>query len=142
MRLVLVDYTYLYICIYFLPLPVLHLFCRWSCTTSWVRTTSPSTRSSSPAPCWELTIISQSLTTCQLQVRKQIDLQVQFKNCYLMIFLDKINACFTEYLNYEDTKFSKSRGTGVFGHQAKETGIPADIFRFYLLFVRPESQVS
>lgn len=48
----------------------------------------------------------------------------------------------TEYLNYEDTKFSKSRGTGVFGHQAKETGIPADIFRFYLLFVRPESQDS
>ncbi|XP_048727649.2 methionine--tRNA ligase, cytoplasmic-like [Ostrea edulis] len=48
----------------------------------------------------------------------------------------------TEYLNYEDTKFSKSRGTGVFGHQAKETGIPADVFRFYLLYVRPESQDS
>ncbi|XP_022343888.2 methionine--tRNA ligase, cytoplasmic-like [Crassostrea virginica] len=48
----------------------------------------------------------------------------------------------TEYLNYEDTKFSKSRGTGVFGHQARETGIPADIFRFYLLYVRPESQDS
>lgn len=47
-----------------------------------------------------------------------------------------------EYLNYEDTKFSKSRGTGVFGHQARETGIPADIFRFYLLYVRPESQAS
>ncbi|XP_050404697.1 methionine--tRNA ligase, cytoplasmic isoform X2 [Patella vulgata] len=46
----------------------------------------------------------------------------------------------TEYLNYEDTKFSKSRGTGVFGNNAKDTGIPADIFRFYLLFVRPESQ--
>lgn len=57
-------------------------------------------------------------------------------------FVDKFSACFTEYLNYEDTKFSKSRGTGVFGHQAKDTGIPADIFRFYLLFVRPESQVS
>ncbi|XP_062603624.1 methionine--tRNA ligase, cytoplasmic-like isoform X3 [Saccostrea cucullata] len=48
----------------------------------------------------------------------------------------------TEYLNYEDTKFSKSRGTGVFGHMAKETGIPADVFRFYLLYVRPESQDS
>ena len=47
----------------------------------------------------------------------------------------------TEYLNYEDTKFSKSRGSGVFGDQARETGIPADIYRFYLLFVRPESQV-
>ncbi|XP_059151234.1 methionine--tRNA ligase, cytoplasmic-like [Physella acuta] len=46
----------------------------------------------------------------------------------------------TEYLNYEDTKFSKSRNTGVFGDQAETTGIPADVFRFYLLYVRPESQ--
>ncbi|XP_019636662.1 PREDICTED: methionine--tRNA ligase, cytoplasmic-like [Branchiostoma belcheri] len=48
----------------------------------------------------------------------------------------------TEYLNYEDGKFSKSRGVGVFGNNAKDTGIPADIYRFYLLFVRPESQDS
>ncbi|KAK2171758.1 hypothetical protein NP493_1029g04013 [Ridgeia piscesae] len=48
----------------------------------------------------------------------------------------------TEYLNYEDTKFSKSRGTGVFGNNAQDTGIPADIWRFYLLFMRPESQDS
>ncbi|XP_041371922.1 methionine--tRNA ligase, cytoplasmic-like [Gigantopelta aegis] len=46
----------------------------------------------------------------------------------------------TEYLNYEDTKFSKSRGVGVFGDQARSTGIPADIYRFYLLYVRPETQ--
>lgn len=45
-----------------------------------------------------------------------------------------------EYLNYEDTKFSKSRGVGVFGDQAKETGIPSDIWRFYLLYMRPENQ--
>lgn len=45
-----------------------------------------------------------------------------------------------EYLNYEDGKFSKSRGTGVFGNNAKDTGLPADIFRFYLLYVRPENQ--
>lgn len=53
--------------------------------------------------------------------------------------LNDINA--TEYLNYEDDKFSKSRGVGVFGDQAKDTGIPADIFRFYLLFIRPETSV-
>ena len=29
----------------------------------------------------------------------------------------------------------------MFGNNAAETGIPADIWRFYLLFVRPESQV-
>ena len=30
----------------------------------------------------------------------------------------------------------------MFGNDAKDTNIPADIFRFYLLFVRPESQDS
>ncbi|XP_070265984.1 methionine--tRNA ligase, cytoplasmic isoform X1 [Myotis yumanensis] len=48
----------------------------------------------------------------------------------------------TEYLNYEDGKFSKSRGVGVFGDMAKDTGIPADIWRFYLLYIRPEGQDS
>ncbi|CAB3990994.1 methionine--tRNA ligase, cytoplasmic-like, partial [Paramuricea clavata] len=52
--------------------------------------------------------------------------------------LNSINA--TEYLNYEDGKFSKSRGVGVFGNDAKDTGIPSDIWRFYLLQTRPESQ--
>ena len=46
----------------------------------------------------------------------------------------------TEYLNYEDGKFSKSRGVGVFGNDARDTGIPSDIWRFYLLYVRPENQ--
>lgn len=50
------------------------------------------------------------------------------------------NLCATEYLNYEDTKFSKSRGTGIFGDAAQGTEIPADIWRFYLLYMRPESQ--
>ncbi|CAH1772664.1 unnamed protein product [Owenia fusiformis] len=52
------------------------------------------------------------------------------------------NLSATEYLNYEDGKFSKSRGVGVFGNNARDTGIPADIWRFYLLFIRPESQDS
>lgn len=51
-----------------------------------------------------------------------------------------MNSFYLEYLNYEDGKFSKSRGVGVFGTDAKDTGLPADIFRFYLLYVRPESQ--
>lgn len=32
----------------------------------------------------------------------------------------------TEYLNYEGGKFSKSRGTGVFGNDAQKTGMRAD----------------
>ena len=51
-------------------------------------------------------------------------------------------CCVIEYLNYEDDKFSKSRGVGVFGNDAQTTCIPADIWRFYLLYVRPESQDS
>ncbi|MFW5801406.1 MAG: methionine--tRNA ligase, partial [Spirochaeta sp.] len=45
----------------------------------------------------------------------------------------------TEYLNYETGKFSKSLGMGVFGTDARETGIPADVWRFYLYYNRPES---
>ncbi len=44
----------------------------------------------------------------------------------------------TEYLNYEAGKFSKSKGIGVFGTDAIDTGIPADIWRFYIFYNRPE----
>ncbi|KAI9664451.1 MAG: hypothetical protein M1821_005897 [Bathelium mastoideum] len=45
----------------------------------------------------------------------------------------------TEYLQYEGDKFSKSKGIGVFGTGAAETGLPPDVFRYYLLSHRPES---
>eukprot|EP01132_Coremiostelium_polycephalum_P008020 gene8020-9865_t len=48
----------------------------------------------------------------------------------------------TEFLNYETGKFSKSRNTGVFGDGAKDTGIPSEIWRFYLLINRPEQSDS
>ncbi|KAJ1307882.1 hypothetical protein OPQ81_001962 [Rhizoctonia solani] len=48
----------------------------------------------------------------------------------------------TEYLNYESGKFSKSRGVGVFGPGAKETGIPPSVWRYYLLASRPETSDS
>lgn len=44
----------------------------------------------------------------------------------------------TEYLNYEGGKFSKSKGIGVFGTDAMESGIPADVWRFYIFYNRPE----
>ena len=50
------------------------------------------------------------------------------------------HICATEYLNYEDQKFSKSRGVGVFGDAVASIGIPADVLRFYLLYMRPEGQ--
>ncbi len=46
----------------------------------------------------------------------------------------------SEYLNYESGKFSKSKGVGVFGSDAKESGIDADIWRFYIFYNRPEKQ--
>lgn len=45
----------------------------------------------------------------------------------------------TAYLNYEGGKFSKSKGVGVFGNNARDTGIDTDIWRYYLLSRRPES---
>ena len=45
----------------------------------------------------------------------------------------------TEYLNYEKTKFSKSNGVGVFGDHAESTGIPSEVWRYYLLSNRPET---
>lgn len=46
----------------------------------------------------------------------------------------------TEYLNYEGGKFSKSRGIGIFGNDCQETGIQADVWRFYMFYNRPEKQ--
>ncbi|WYZ41042.1 hypothetical protein EsH8_IV_001383 [Colletotrichum jinshuiense] len=54
--------------------------------------------------------------------------------------LHKIST--TEYLNYEGGKFSKSRGVGVFGNQVQQTGLPVDIWRYYLLSRRPETSDS
>ncbi|KAK4044674.1 tRNA synthetases class I (M)-domain-containing protein [Parachaetomium inaequale] len=48
----------------------------------------------------------------------------------------------TEYLNYEGGKFSKSKGVGVFGTNARDTGIDPDIWRYYLLSRRPETSDS
>jgi len=45
----------------------------------------------------------------------------------------------SEYLNYESGKFSKSQGIGVFGTDVMETGIPADVWRFYIFWNRPET---
>ncbi|SCU86595.1 LANO_0C08548g1_1 [Lachancea nothofagi CBS 11611] len=48
----------------------------------------------------------------------------------------------TEYLQYEGGKFSKSRGVGVFGNNAKETGVSPSVWRYYLASIRPESSDS
>ncbi|KAF8545415.1 tRNA synthetases class I (M)-domain-containing protein [Trichophaea hybrida] len=45
----------------------------------------------------------------------------------------------TEYLQYEGGKFSKSRGVGVFGNDAQNTGVPPSVWRYYLLSSRPET---
>ena len=41
-------------------------------------------------------------------------------------------------LNHTKPTLLQSRGVGVFGDQAQETGIPSDVFRFYLAVMRPE----
>ena len=44
----------------------------------------------------------------------------------------------SEYLNYESGKFSKSEGRGIFGTDVMQSGIPADVWRFYIYYNRPE----
>jgi methionyl-tRNA synthetase len=51
--------------------------------------------------------------------------------------VNKLSAI--DYLNYEDKKFSKSNNTGVFGDDAKESGICSDLWRYYLIKSRPEN---
>jgi methionyl-tRNA synthetase len=52
------------------------------------------------------------------------------------VLLDRISS--NEYINYEGGQFSKSRGLGVFGDDAIKTGIPADVWRYYIMVNRPE----
>jgi methionyl-tRNA synthetase len=49
--------------------------------------------------------------------------------------VNHINA--TEFLLYKKSKFSKSKSVGVFGRDIITSGIPADVWRFYLLYNRP-----
>jgi methionyl-tRNA synthetase len=39
-------------------------------------------------------------------------------------------------------KFSKSKGIGVFGNDAKDTNIPPEVWRYYLLMNRPEVSIE
>lgn len=88
----------------------------------------------------------QQVTLYQFMAKDNVPFHTVVFPCTLIgaddnyTLLNSISA--TEYLNYEDDKFSKSRGVGVFGNDAADTGIPADIWRFYLLFMRPENQDS
>ncbi|MGD2250780.1 MAG: methionine--tRNA ligase [Candidatus Methanofastidiosia archaeon] len=47
-----------------------------------------------------------------------------------------------EYITYEGGAFSKSRGIGVFADDAKKSGIPPDVWRYYLFINRPEKSDS
>ncbi|XP_023634752.1 methionine--tRNA ligase, cytoplasmic isoform X2 [Capsella rubella] len=44
----------------------------------------------------------------------------------------------TEYLNYKGGKLSKNKGAGVFGNAVKDTSIPVEVWRYYLLTDMPE----
>jgi methionyl-tRNA synthetase len=45
----------------------------------------------------------------------------------------------TEYLTANGDKFNKGRGVGLFGHQAQQSTIHPDVWRYYLLSIRPET---
>ena len=46
------------------------------------------------------------------------------------------------YLTHNGKKYSKSNKIGIFGDDAMNSGIPSDIWRYYLLSIRPETSDS
>ncbi|CAH9143742.1 unnamed protein product [Cuscuta epithymum] len=48
----------------------------------------------------------------------------------------------THFLLFGAGKFSKSKGVGVFGDDAIRTNIPAEVWRYYLISLRPETNDS
>jgi methionyl-tRNA synthetase len=55
---------------------------------------------------------------------------------YTLLYQISVN----EYINYEGGPFSKSRRVGVFCDDVKASGIPPDVWRYYLFINRPEKQ--
>ncbi|KAJ5725247.1 methionyl-tRNA synthetase [Penicillium malachiteum] len=51
----------------------------------------------------------------------------------------KVHHLSTDYLTYEGGKFSKSRGIGVSGDSAQKTGVPSDVWHYYLVSHRPKT---
>lgn len=90
----------------------------------WTMLDSISTTGASSSPCCQRQIASRDAA------KRNVD--------------STLEPCFarTEYLQYEGTKFSKSKNIGVFGQNARETGVPASVWRYYLLQNRPESNDS
>ncbi len=50
------------------------------------------------------------------------------------------NVVGLQYLNYEGSKFSKSKGYGIFCENLPEAGLPVDYWRFYLAYLIPETR--
>lgn len=55
---------------------------------------------------------------------------------YTLLYQISVN----EYINYEGGAFSKSRGQGIFCHDVMASGIPPDVWRYYIYINRPEKQ--
>ncbi len=55
-------------------------------------------------------------------------------------FVLPYNVVGLQYLNFEGQKFSKSKNIGIFTDQVKNSGIPLDYWRFYLINILPETK--
>jgi hypothetical protein len=56
---------------------------------------------------------------------------------YIIIIITVVVVVINIIINVAG-KFSKSRGIGVFGNDVKDTDIPSEVWRYYLLTNRPE----
>jgi hypothetical protein len=105
-----------------------------NCANSWGKITSTSTPYTSPAILLEMGDLGRCFTIYLQPVRSFLGFTFATEHPNSLGMVAEI-----EYLQYEGGKFSKSRGVGVFGPSAKETGIPAPVWRYYLISNRPET---
>ena len=74
-----------------------------------------------------------SLKICLVKFFEQIPIKIKFSPPNIFSLCKNF---FSQLFSAD--KFSKSRGIGVFGLDAKNSGIPSEVWRYYLLANRPE----
>jgi lysyl-tRNA synthetase class I len=65
---------------------------------------------------------------------------ISFEFCLCLKTFCSVYIYFLQITKYSAPvgKFSKSKGIGVFGNDAKDMNIPPEVWRYYLLMNRPE----
>ncbi|KAM7481499.1 hypothetical protein LguiB_006082 [Lonicera macranthoides] len=86
---------------------------------------------------WKRIVLLRSSVNAKITVEQVHGLMLQVKKDILLNLFNSV--CQNNISRAESSgKFSKSKGVGVFGNDAKDTNIPVEVWRCYLLTNRPE----